>query len=89
MSVWTAQRLLQTDAVPDEATDEEVESMLSELHSEWVARCPRSADGNVQIDSLCTWACEKFEVCLESVTAAELNERVMFALDSSENSLMR
>ena len=71
---WTADALLSgNDTHIELADDDAIEAMVSELHDEWVTSCPRFEDGNIQIDSLNAWVCERLNVSLSSVRPEDLH----------------
>lgn len=72
MSAWTVSALLTDDASISQATNEEVEAMLDELHTEWKGPTFLDNDG-IRSDALNAWACERFDINIETVTIDELN----------------
>lgn len=67
MAAWTADALLQPI---QEVTTHQARSIIDDLFSEWVP------DEIADVQSLTTWACERFDTTLEDITQESLKQAV-------------
>ena len=65
---WTLAALT-TETSLVSATNEEITALIDELFDEWVP------EGGVEIDSLNTWACQRLNTSLDTVTPKILEEQ--------------